>query len=60
MALLFSVHTADIKISAEKRTINLPKPARVTDALTGEVISEKTDSFTVDCKQYETKMWWLE
>ncbi|MBN1445177.1 MAG: beta-galactosidase [Candidatus Omnitrophica bacterium] len=53
---MVSIHAA----YAGKRTIKLPKPARVVDAFTGEVISEKTDSFDTELKQYETKMWWLE
>ncbi|MBN1445173.1 MAG: beta-galactosidase [Candidatus Omnitrophica bacterium] len=53
---MLSIHAA----YAGKRTIKLPKPAKVVDAFTGEIISEKTDSFDVDLKQYETGMWWLE
>ncbi len=45
---------------AGEREIRLPKPAKVIDAFTGEVVSEKTANFKINFKQYETKMWWLE
>ncbi len=45
---------------AGERNIRLPKPAKVVDAFTGEVVSEKTADFKINFKQYETKVWWLE
>lgn len=45
---------------AGKRTIKLPVPVKVVDAFSGEVVSEKTTSFSVNLEKYETKMWWLE
>lgn len=45
---------------AGKRTIKLPQPSRVVNALTNEVISEKTTSFDISLRQFETCIWWIE
>ncbi|MBN1445533.1 MAG: beta-galactosidase [Candidatus Omnitrophica bacterium] len=45
---------------AGEREIRLPAPAKVVDAFTGEVISEKTDSFKRNFRQFEAPVWWLE
>ena len=43
-----------------KRTIRLPRPCKIIDAFSDEVIAEGATSFDVHLKQYETRMWWLQ
>ena len=42
--------------SARRKTIRLPRPCRVEDIYSGEVISEKTSEFTLDMKAFETRV----
>jgi len=43
-----------------EREIRLLRPARVVDAFTGEIVSEKTSSFKRTFKQFEAPVWLLE
>ncbi len=45
---------------AGPRTIRLPRRCQVVDAFTGEQVAREADSFEVQLRQYETRMWWLE
>ncbi len=43
--------------AAGRKTIRLPRPAAVRDALTGQAIGEKTDRWEVDLKAGETRLY---
>ena len=45
---------------AGKRTIQLPRRCKVTDAFDGTVVTKNAKSFVVNLKQFETRMWWLD
>jgi hypothetical protein len=47
------VHSA----SAGKKRFNLPAKCKVTDAFTGEVVATNVDTFEVDLKLGETRVW---
>ena len=53
---MVAVHT----VQPGERTIRLPKPCRVTDAVTGKVVAESAESFKVELAAPETKVFLLD
>lgn len=54
--VLLGVHTR----YAGPRTIHLPRKCTVTDAFTGERLGEGIQTFEVQLRQYETRIWWMD
>ena len=46
-------------MAAGKKTVTLPGKMNVTDLLTGEKVGENIDKFDIDCKQYESKLYFI-
>ncbi len=53
---LLSLHTG----YAGPRTIHLPQPSRITDALSGKCVAESAAEFTVDLPARATGLWEIE
>ena len=51
-----ALHTAH----GGERLIRLPRPAKVTDAMTGKVVGDRIKEFRVAVPAWETRCWWVD